>query len=175
MIRKKVVKNEFDRSKKLSDRKCNRAKDTDSPRCDGYKKLEFNWAINTSYLCNKETCSHECPSCFSFYELSAKDLFKIFKKLDDYRSWTWRAIEQSHCNTSCGIMKIHKLDTRDMINFHLKSALHLEDEELYKIEISGAHRVWGIRREAWLYIIWNDECHEFYKPISTNYTKSKKC
>lgn len=142
--------------------------------CDlnAYKKHNFNWSINTHFLCRKEVCQDPCHKfCFSLYGLSAENLFEIFEKLDSYRSWTWLDIERQN-GTSSGQMEIEKLDTKKMVYNHLAS-LNFDDDSLYKIEISGAHRLWGIRRDAIFYPIWNDPDHCFYKHKNKNYTKGK--
>lgn len=136
---------------------------------DSYKKENFRWSINTQYLCCPETCGYDCKrKCSSFYN-DKEHLFDIFKKLDEYRSWSWSKIESSDNGTSCGYMDIEKLDVKDMIKHHFAS-LKLDYSHLYKIEIKGRHRVWGIRQNDELFIIWNDKDHSFYKHVNKNYS-----
>jgi hypothetical protein len=146
-----------------------------------YKDSNFSWRIKKDYLCKpKNVCHGNCESnretrnlCFSLYKLTLDEMFFIFEKLYSYEGWSWRQIERSDNNTSCGFMLIKDLDVCDMVRRHLNS-LNFEDEYLYKIEISGRHRVWGIRRGNILYLLWNDKEHRFYKGNNTNYTNSKK-
>jgi hypothetical protein len=147
---------------------------------DAYKNSNFSWRIKKDYLCNQKSCSDDCKkncnkykSCFSLYELTNEELFRVFEKLYEYEKWTWRDIEKSNNNTSCGLMLVEKLDVCDTVRGHL-NMLQFEDEYLYKIEINGKHRVWGIRRECVFYWLWNDREHRFYKGYNTNHTKPKK-
>lgn len=141
---------------------------------NAYKDKCFNWSINMRYLCQKQTCKNLCKKdeCFSLYDIAKDDLFVIFAKFDQYRDWTWRKIEAGN-GTSNGMMPIEDLETKDMVFRHLNS-LKMDDEHLYKIEIKGSHRVWGIRRDNIFYPIWNDPLHKFYKPRNKNYTLPKK-
>lgn len=143
-----------------------------------YKNQNFNWTINTQWLCspftnctNPKTCK---AFCFSFEKLTSEELFSIFKKLDSYRSWTWKKIESSQNGSSTGLMDVYRLDVKEMVENHLKTK-HLEDhDKLYKIEIKGSHRVWGIREENTLFLLWNDSEHRFYKHQNKNYTKPQQ-
>ncbi|MDR2781197.1 MAG: hypothetical protein LBB21_01920 [Holosporaceae bacterium] len=140
---------------------------------NAYKDSSFSWRIEIDYLCSRKNCCNKCELCFSLYELTNEELFFIFEKLYGYETWTWRDIEKSDNGTSCGFMLVEKLDVCDIVRQHL-SLLHFDDEYLYKIEISGRHRIWGIRRGSIFYWLWNDREHRFYKGRNTNYTKQKK-
>ena len=134
---------------------------------ESYKKSNFRWSVNTKYLCNPQTCGYKCKDkCFSLYK--AQNLFDIFGKLDEYRSWTWRDIESKN-GTSTGFMEICQLDTKDMIQHHFTN-LKFDYDVIYKVEISGKHRVWGIRQNDELFIIWDDPEHRFYKHTNKNYS-----
>lgn len=135
---------------------------------DEYKEKNFNWTIDTNYLCQKPSQQCGCDFCFSLYDFSKKDLFDVFEKLNQYRSWKWRKIEESHNGTSCGKMLISNLDVKFFVSQHL-DRLHIYEDELYKIEISGRHRIWGIRKDSVMYLIWNDPKHMFYKYQSKSY------
>jgi hypothetical protein len=147
---------------------------------NAYKDSNFSWQIKVDYLCNWKNCSddrknncNKYSSCFSLYELTNEELFRIFEKLYEYETWAWRDIEKSNNGTSCGLMLVEKLDISGIVREHL-DLLEFEDEYLYKIEINGKHRVWGIRRGSIFYWLWNDKEHRFYKGYNTNYTKPKK-
>jgi hypothetical protein len=146
-----------------------------------YKEQKFNWSINTQYLCSEGKLCKDCkkyPSrsdgiCFALRKIGSENLFAVFEKLNDYRDWTWRKIEQHNNGTSCGVMSMRLLDTKKMVAEHFCS-LHIDDENLYKMEIKGRHRIWGIRRSDCLYLIWSDEYHYFYKHGDANYTPPKQ-
>ena len=130
-----------------------------------YKNEKFNWCINTYYL------DQDKDNEFSFINNhSHKDLIicPISKKLDEYRSWTWREIEMRKNGTSCGFIEVNKLIPKDMILdfFRVKN---INDTILYKIEIKGKHRVWGVRTNNVLNLVWNDPNPKFH-PISKKHT-----
>ena len=139
-----------------------------------YKESFFNWSINTDYLCHLSGTDCDCykcfneKRCFSVVSISMPDFLDIIEKLNVYRTWTWRKLEQ-HNGTSCGCIEISKLDNKDYIFKHLQS-LKLPDDVLYKMEITNNHRVWGIRRKDCFFIIWNDKGHYFYKHTNKNYS-----
>jgi hypothetical protein len=139
-----------------------------------YKDLDFDWAINTLYLCGKQGNCYKCDTCFNIIKncASIADFVEIFNKLDNYRTWKWREIEQRN-HTSNGFMQIKELHVHKMLEKHFAS-LKIDDDVVYKIEIKGRHRVWGIRHGSVFYLIWNDEEHRFYKHRDTNYTNPKK-
>jgi len=152
------------------------AKQAVVPDLTKYKDAKFDWAINTKYFCHKESNCSTCKEiCFNIYKNgTCKDnLIEISDKLDYFRGWNWRDIERSNNGTSCGVMQIKDLDVREMIHRHFE-AINIDDDVLYKIEIAGRHRVWGIRRESVFYLIWSDEEHRFYKHHETNYTKPRQ-
>lgn len=132
-----------------------------------YKEKDFDWCLNTLYL-------HKKSDQYNLLLLEKDDILKIFNKLDDYRSWKWKQIEMSHNGTSSGKMEVRHLDKKELVFDHFKACRLEEQDELYKIEIKGTHRIWGIRRGSTLYIIWNDAQHEFYKPLRKNYTPPQK-
>ena len=161
------------RSKKTNKAALQRNNFVSCGQLNEYKNQKFNFTINTGFMCFMECCGKECEICFSLYEPTKDELFKIFKKLDSYRSWDWRKIEQSGNGTSCGYMDIRKLDVCDFILDHFEKIV-IDDDVIYKMEISNKHRVWGIRRGNILYLLWNDEFHYFYKHKDSNYTPPKK-
>lgn len=134
-----------------------------------YKDQHFNWCINTLYLYYEGNYFNSYEKKHCVLDSTEDNLLKIIKKLDSYRSWTWRKIERRDNNTSCGIMSIEKLDVIEMVTNHLTNVGLMDHEELYKIEINNHHRVWGIRQSDCLFLIWNDPDHSFYKHKKKNY------
>lgn len=67
-------------------------------------------------------------------------------------------------------MPIEKLDVKSMATKHFTHVNLTDYEELYKIEINNNHRVWGIRKNDCLFLIWNDPNHFFYRHRNKNYT-----
>ncbi len=134
---------------------------------DEYKEKNFNWCINLKYL-------YKNDDNFSFYKIKgkgAKHIKNCITKLESLRVQTWRWIERSFNDTSNGIMEIRKLekDIQPMVQEHLKRINYLDDI-LYKIEINNNHRLWGIRIDDVLQIIWDDNGHHFYKHKNKNYS-----
>lgn len=136
-----------------------------------YKSKYFDWAINTKYLYTERNCPSNCYNR-KYDLLIDTELLNILEKMDSYRTWLWRKIETSNNGTSCGMMEIAKLDERKIIVDYL-SHIGRQYDVIYKIEINNHHRVWGIRIDDCLYLIWNDPDHSFYKHKNKNYTKPK--
>jgi hypothetical protein len=138
-----------------------------------YKEKFFNWSINTDYLCKKSECGTTCKDgCFSFYELATGELFKILEKLNKYRMFQWKQMESPRIfapygAVSCHKMPISELTTRKMIEKHFLDH-RLDYDELYQIEATGKQRIWGIRKDDVLYLLWNDPNHSFYKTEPRN-------
>lgn len=130
-----------------------------------YKEHYFNWSINCCYLDlnNKE---------FELFK-NRDQFFSIIKKLDSFRSWRCSKIESSRNDTSCGVMDINKLNTKEMVQGHLLS-INKDVDQLYKMEINNHHRIWGIREKDCLFLIWDDCNHSFYKQKNKNYTPKKE-
>jgi hypothetical protein len=132
-----------------------------------YKDNRFDWCLNTKYLCHQD-------ERFDFCKVSKENFLAICKKIDDYRGWTWSTIKHSYNGTSTGHMEVWKLekDIRDMVESHFKR-LEIQEDEIIKIEISNAHRIWGIDKSGIFYVIWNDDGHYFYKHKNKDYTPPK--
>lgn len=148
---------------------------------NAYKNDSFHWEINTKLLCHPsdfchDICQNKYSHCFSLHNLTKDDLFEIFKKLDEYRSWTWQQIEMSKNNTSCGSMEIKKLepDISEFVQKYLSEKKFYETDTLYKMEINNRHRVWGIREDTVFYLLWDDNGHYFYKHTNNNHPQKKK-
>lgn len=136
-----------------------------------YKNRNFDWAINTKYLYTERVCHGDFVPKYSL--LMDSNLLGIIQKMDSYRGWIWKNIEMSNSGTSCGVMEVAKLDTREMVTKHLEY-IKEDVDVIYKMEINNHHRVWGIRKQDCLYLVWNDRDHSFYKHKNKNYTQ-KKC
>ena len=145
-----------------------------------YKLKAFDWAVNSKYLFRDKNSE---LSFFKYFEVSDETYYTdklkdIIKKFESLRSWKWMDIERSYNGTSNGYMPIHKLEQyiQKLVNEHIKNIkksfdIEFEDDVLYKIEIDGSHRVWGIRKHDTFFPIWNDKEHKFYKPQPKNYIK----
>lgn len=147
-----------------------------------YKKrqFDFGWKKDSVCSCSKfEKCGLEKTTkrnlCFSFHKCDSKEFIEILSKLTEHKSKTWRDIEEQD-NTNTGKMNIERLEPqiKKMVQSFFENHSEYETDELYKIEIGGPHRVWGIRKGCLFYPIWDDPNHNFYKPINKNYTSPKK-
>lgn len=137
-----------------------------------YKDKYFNWSIDTNYIYTADNCPVKFREEYCLLQ-SLEEFKRIIKRLNTFRTWTWRKIETSPNGTSCGMMSINKLDESKFISEYLNHIGKYGVDVLYKMEINNHHRVWGIREDDCLYLIWNDPDHSFYKHQNTNYTKSK--
>ena len=138
-----------------------------------YKDRCFNWTIDTDFMYSTYTCFGIFESNHSLLR-TVEEFEKIITKLNEFRTWTWRQIETSSNGTSCDAMLVSQLDKSKFVLEHLKHIKKDSVDQIYKIEINNHHRVWGIRKEDCLYLVWNDLDHSFYKHKNKNYTQ-KKC
>lgn len=144
------------------------------------KQFDFGWQKDSVCLCDGfKKCGLEKATkrkqCFSFCKLDPKEIIEILAKLTEYKSKTWQDIEERD-NTSTGKINIERLEpqVKKMIQDFFANCPKYETDELYKIEIGGSHRVWGVRQGCLFYPIWDDPNHNFYKPINKSYTSPKK-
>ena len=123
-----------------------------------YKECCFNWSLGSKYLW------HKAGDKFCFCDVSADNLKKVVTKLNDFRSCSWRKMEQ-HDECGGGSIPIYTLerDIQKMVQEHLKSCDLMNHDELFRVRIDSSHRVWGIRIGEVFHLIWNDEEHLFYK------------
>lgn len=140
--------------------------------CEDYKDHCFNWSIDTNFIYSQSTCAREFKPNYSLLR-TLKEFECIITKLNCFRTWTWRQIEISSNNTSCGVMLINQLDEKEFVLEHLEHIQKVDVDQLYKMEINNHHRVWGIRKKDCLYLIWNDPDHSFYKHQNKNHTPKK--
>ena len=91
-------------------------------------------------------------------------LFKsIHDKLKNFETMTWAAIEGHES---------HLIDVKN-ISKEAKQRLQIikqdDLDQLFSFRLSGKQRLWGIRKEEILYILWWDPEHSVY-PVPKKYT-----
>jgi hypothetical protein len=94
---------------------------------------------------------------------------KIYPKLKDFESNTWDEIRQQ-THKSKGKMKSnnHLVQVGSLCEKARRRLVDLrldDNDELYSLRLEGTVRIYGIRKENYLDIIWVDLNHEVY-PIN---------
>lgn len=90
-------------------------------------------------------------------------LVYVIRKLSEYESMTWGAIEGAHSH-AIDVWQIGKQAQNRLIE------LRQDDiEELFSLRLSGRERVWGIRDGRILKLLWWDPEHQVY-PVRKKHT-----
>lgn len=121
----------------------------------------------------QKKCSKDIPIALidKIEDVICRNVFfeKIYPKLKDLESNTWDEIRlQSH--KSKGKMKSnnHPVQVGNLCEKARKRLIELkldDNDELYSLRLEGTIRIYGIRKENYLDIIWVDLNHEVY-PVS---------
>lgn len=118
----------------------------------------------------QEKCSKKIPISLveKIEEVIMRNVFveKIYPKLKNFESNTWDEIRQQ-THKSKGKMKSnnHPVKVGNLCETARKrlEELKLDDnDELYSLRLEGTIRIYGIRKENYLDIIWVDLNHEIY-------------
>lgn len=98
----------------------------------------------------------EMATPFGWSEILPEKLREIREKLRDFESMTWHEIliVGKHRNHSVSIEKLCK-EARD----RLEATGQSDIDELVSLRLSGPARVWGIRSENVLNVLWWDPDH----------------
>jgi hypothetical protein len=93
---------------------------------------------------------------WGWHAITPGDFCLIQGRLKSYETMPWKTIE---CQHSCGQMLVADIgkDARDRL-----VALGRDIDVLYKLRITTAGRVWGVREEHALNLLWWDPNHEVY-------------
>lgn len=118
-------------------------------------------------------CSKEIPVALisKIEDVIMRNVFfeKIYPKLKDFESNTWDEIRQQ-THKSKGKMKSnnHLVQVGSLCEKARRRLVDLrldDNDELYSLRLEGTVRIYGIRKENYLDIIWVDLNHEVY-PIN---------
>jgi hypothetical protein len=87
----------------------------------------------------------------------------ILPQLKDYERMTWETIERTQHGKS-GKSKNHYVSVENLAPNAQKrlNALGLVEDELYSLRLGGTIRLYGLREENIMYILWIDYNHEVY-------------
>ncbi|MCI4626611.1 MAG: hypothetical protein L3V56_11705 [Candidatus Magnetoovum sp. WYHC-5] len=82
---------------------------------------------------------------------------RIQYKLSNFESMTWGEIEKNNNNHLIPTEKVSKA-AKDRLK-----EINLDDcSDLYSMRLTGSERLWGIRENEILYILWYDPKHTVY-------------
>lgn len=98
------------------------------------------------------------PWCWS--QMDKTQLLEVMARLRMFESMTWTAIEQS--------TRSHFVNTEGLIKKAQDRLTELRQDdvdELFSLRVNGKSRVWGIRSENILKVLWWDPSHEVYPSI----------
>lgn len=98
----------------------------------------------------------EMDSPFGWREIAPEKLLEVRTKLRDFESMTWHEIlvVAKHRNHAVAIEDLCK-----EARARLEEIGQGDLEELVSLRLSGAERVWGIRVENILQVLWWDPAH----------------
>lgn len=98
----------------------------------------------------------EMVTPFGWHEIGPEKLREVQGKLKDFESMTWHEIltTSRHRNHPISVDQLCK-EARD----RLEAIGQNDIEELVSLRLSGPERVWGIRSEHVLKILWWDPAH----------------
>jgi hypothetical protein len=94
---------------------------------------------------------------FGWKRASQHDLLKIFSKLKDFETMTWREIE---CVPSNGYMETASLGKE--AQSRLREIGRDTQDTLFKLRVTQAGRLWGVRYEHVFDFLWWDPEHQVY-------------
>jgi len=93
------------------------------------------------------------PWCF--YRDGIDRLRYIVDKLSDFETMTWNEIKRNRGNHSVELASLSAGAKK-----RLEDIGRDDEDALFSFRLSGRERVWGIRREALLHLLWWDPKHE---------------
>lgn len=93
------------------------------------------------------------PWCF--YREGINRLRYVVGKLRNFETMTWNEIKRCGGNHSIELTSL-SAEARA----RLEEIRHNDEDALFSFRLSGRERVWGIRREALLHLLWWDPKHE---------------
>lgn len=124
-----------------------------APDSDWYKK-NFRWSQRTMDVEFKGDWD---------WELTAKQAKSILEHLEEMSVKTWDEISKETAGVK-GRAKAHpqSLDSIVSTARDRLEELQVEVEELYRIRIGYAERLWGYRSQGCFHILWFDRSHAIY-------------
>lgn len=94
---------------------------------------------------------------FGWKRANAQDFQQIFDRLKSFETMTWQAIDQTK---SCGFMPVEQMSKE--AQDRLEETGRDEYDALYKLRITQKGRLWGVRMEQVLHLLWWDPEHLVY-------------
>jgi hypothetical protein len=95
---------------------------------------------------------------FGWKRANAQDFQQIFDRLKSFETMTWQAIDQTK---SCGFMPVEQMSKE--AQDRLAETGRDEYDALYKLRITQKGRLWGVRMEQVLHLLWWDPEHRVYQ------------
>ena len=98
-------------------------------------------------------------SDWSWEKITSEDLVQVLRRLGEHESRSWKdilldksngAIDMDHERLSAAAK--NRLEDRTLLTF----------DKIYKLRVDGPGRVWGVRVERTLHIVWWDPEHGVY-------------
>jgi hypothetical protein len=117
------------------------------PAATDFEKLTPAWRFSRLELVDP----------FGWHQIATSKLHEIRERLASFESMTWHEIlvANNHANHSIKISKICRTARQRL------EELKLEDiEDLVSLRVSGKERVWGIKQDNILLLLWWDPQHQ---------------
>lgn len=95
---------------------------------------------------------------WSCARLDAETFQRIIEKLKSYEAQSWKEL-QANRNNHCGAMPVAVLCSEAQNRL---DEIRQHHDELFKLNLGGAARLWGIRDRGIFYVLWWDPDHTVY-------------